>query len=239
LIVGRTGDTGGMRNLLIYGLLGALFIAAIFVAGEDLKQHIDAVDAWVAGLGGAALLGFVVLFIIGTSVFVPESLFGVMAGALFGIRTGILIAMLANALAASLQYYMARSFLRPRVRRAVETRQSLKATSEVVAQGGFKLHALVRLTPLNPAVVNYVLGASGVRFVPFLLACVAILPHVFAEVYVGVVGKRAAHVAAGGLRVGLHPQELLLAVGLVATLVVLVIASRWAQRIIKRMEGSR
>ena len=226
-------------RLLLYALLGGLFIAAIFVAGSDLKQHVDAVDAWIASLGGAALVGFVVLFVIGTTVFVPESLFGVMAGALFGIPTGILIAMFANALAASLQYFMARGLLHHRVRRAVEKRPRLKAMSEVVAQGGFKLQALVRLTPLNPAVVNYVLGASGVRFVPYLLACVSLLPHVFAEVYVGVVGKRAAHVAAGGMRVGLHPNEIALALGLVATLVVLVIVSRWAQQIIKRLERSR
>ena len=64
-----------------------------------------------------------------------------------------------------------------------------------VARSELKINMLLRLTPLNPATVSYILGATGVRFPGFLLACLALTPHLLIEVYFGFAGKHLARIS--------------------------------------------
>jgi uncharacterized membrane protein YdjX (TVP38/TMEM64 family) len=55
---------------------------------------------------------------------------------------------------------------------------SLATITRAVKGDEFRLQMLVRLTPLNPASVNYLLGAAGVRFSGFLVACLYSGPQI-------------------------------------------------------------
>jgi hypothetical protein len=97
--------------------------------------------------------------------------------------------------------------------------------------GGIRLQVLLRLAPLNPATVSYLLGAAGVGLPGFLLACLALTPHLFLEVYVGHAGAHLVRLAGGGNRPTLS-HDLVLAAGLGLAGLAVILASRSAKRAI-------
>ncbi len=87
----------------------------------------------------------------------------------------------------------------------------------------------MRLTPLNPATVSYMLGAAGVRFWSFLLACLAFTPHLVLEVYFGYTGKHLAHMV-GRTSQTAEVRDVFIVAGLIVAIALMVIISRIAQR---------
>jgi uncharacterized membrane protein YdjX (TVP38/TMEM64 family) len=71
----------------------------------------------------------------------------------------------------------------------------LAAIESAVAREGLRLQFLLRLTPINPVTVSYVLGASQTRFSAFLAAALGLIPALFVEVYFGYTAKHLAEVA--------------------------------------------
>jgi uncharacterized membrane protein YdjX (TVP38/TMEM64 family) len=88
---------------------------------------------------------------------------------------------------------------------------------------------LLRLTPLNPATLSYLLGAAGVRFSGFLTACLALTPSLFIEVYFGNVGKHVARMAGHDART-VYLHDLAILGSLAACVIVVVIVSRMARK---------
>jgi hypothetical protein len=104
----------------------------------------------------------------------------------------------------------------------------LIAIQRAVLDDELRLQALLRLTPLNPATVSYMLGAAGVDFSKFLIACCAMAPNLLLELYLGHAGKNLAWAGAGDARVEL--QDFAIVVGLVAMLAVVLVISRMARK---------
>jgi uncharacterized membrane protein YdjX (TVP38/TMEM64 family) len=225
-------------TLLSYLIMGVLLIVAIGLAGDEIEHHIDWIDAWITNLSPWSVLAFVGLFVVGTSVLIPESVFSIMAGALFGLAWGTVAIVAGSLLAAALQYALSQRLLRTRITRAVARSPSLAAIQRSVCRDAFRLQALLRLTPLNPATVSYMLGAAGVRFFGFMLACLALVPTLFIEVYIGYAGKHVARMAGRGTpAVYLHDVAVL--GGLVVTIIVMVLLSRMARRaIVEAVSGT-
>ncbi|MBK7645326.1 MAG: TVP38/TMEM64 family protein [Planctomycetes bacterium] len=219
------------REVLAYLAAGLLLATAIGVAGEEVVRHLGALESWVAGLGAWSLVAFVALLVAGTTVFVPVSLLSILAGVLFGFELGTLAVVVGYLLGALLQYELARRGLRARVQRLLASRPSLLAIQAAVLRREFGLQVLLRLTPLNPATANYMLGASGVRLGPYLLASLVHVPSLALEVYLGYAGRHAARLAESG-SAGLHLRELSMIVALCAGVSALVIASRLARKAI-------
>jgi hypothetical protein len=106
----------------------------------------------------------------------------------------------------------------------------LAAVDEAIGEQGWKIVALLRLSPAVPFnLQNYLYGVTAVRFWPAVLASwVAMLPGTFMYVYLGSLGRTAA---AGGTT----PLEWVLrVVGLAATVVVTVYIARLASAAIQR-----
>ena len=91
------------------------------------------------------------------------------------------------------------------------------------------MQVLLRLTPLNPAAISYLLGAAGVRFSGFLIACLALTPNLAIEVYFGHVGKHAARLAGSDARTA-HLHALAIIGGLAVCVAVMVFVSRMARK---------
>jgi len=215
-------------TLIVYALCAVLIVTLIAVAGHDLVRHIDAMKRWIAELGPWALTAFVALYVVVTSFLVPESVLAIMAGALFGLPAGLTAVVIGAALAAALQYWLARSLLRRRFVRAVAAKRELVAIRDAVLREELKIQMLLRATPLNPATLNYVLGATGVRFPAYLLGCVAMTPHLLLEVYVGFAGRHFIRAAGAARQTELH--DVVLIVGLAAALAAVWYLSRTARR---------
>jgi uncharacterized membrane protein YdjX (TVP38/TMEM64 family) len=231
----KTTTLGGLfahartRTILTYVATGLPLIAAAILAGHDIARHAVEVEAWIAQLGPWGALAFAGLFVVATSLLLPETLLSIMAGALFGLVWGFLAVLAGTLLAATLQYALSRWMLRATIQRMLAMRLSLAAIQNAVMKNELKLQLLLRLTPLNPATISYVLGTAGVRFPGFLLACLALIPSTLIEVYFGYAGKHVAHMAGRTTR-DVYLHDFIVFAGLAATIIVVVIVSRMAHK---------
>jgi uncharacterized membrane protein YdjX (TVP38/TMEM64 family) len=217
------------KYTLTYVGVALLLVVAIVIAGDEIRIHLAAIETWISGLGPWGIVAFVALYVAATTLLFPESVLSIAAGALFGFAWGIALSTLAALLAAALQYALARWLVRARVERALSTRPSLAAIERAVSRQELRLQVLLRLTPLNPATTSYLLGAAGVRFTGFMLACLAIVPHLLIEVYFGYAGRHVAHLAGGG-RQAVYLHDAMIIGGLAVVMVVLVLVSRMAHK---------
>ncbi|MGB0134415.1 TVP38/TMEM64 family protein [Dokdonella sp.] len=179
-----------LRSIVPLAAAMVLFVAAVVLIGHEAHLHLHAFEAWIAQLGPWGMIAFVGVFIVGTSVFVPESLFSFVAGVLFGLAWGIGIMLFANLLAAALQYGLARKILRAPIQRWLQSRPLLRSIQKAVTGNELRLQCLLRLTPLSPAPISYLLGAAGVRFPGFILSSLVLITHVAVEVYLGHASKQ-------------------------------------------------
>jgi len=216
-------------GVMLTDLIITISIVAIVLAGEDIAHHIDAIESWVMTLGPWGIVAFVGLYILATSVMMPESVLSIMAGALFGLGWGFVVVLVGGIVAAALQYALSHRLLRQRIEHIVAGNFRLLAVQRAVDRSELKLQLLIRLTPLNPATVSYVLGASGVKFSGFLLASLASTPHQLIEIYFGFAGKHVARLASGDTEFG-NLHDLVVIGGLVITVLVVLLGSRRAQK---------
>jgi uncharacterized membrane protein YdjX (TVP38/TMEM64 family) len=137
--------------------------------------------------------------------------------------------LVGSLLAGALQFALSRRLLRARIERTLVAKPSLAAIQRAVIHDELRLQVLLRLTPLNPATISYLLGAAGVRFFGFLIACLALTPNLIIEVYFGHAGKHMARMAGGSTKTG-HLHDLAIIGGVVVGVIVLVLVSRMARR---------
>ncbi|MBW3597529.1 MAG: DUF547 domain-containing protein, partial [Planctomycetes bacterium] len=132
---------------------------------------------------------------------------------------------------AAVAFLIARYLARERVRRYLERSPRLAAVDEAIGQKGWKIVALLRLSPAVPFnLQNYLYGVTAVRFWPYVLASwIAMLPGTFLYVYLGSLGAAAAQEGPGASA----GQWAMRIVGLLATVAVTVYITRLAQRAIR------
>ena len=153
--------SGNNRRWTQLALL-TLFVLAAIGLGRSFGHHIPALDRWIAANGLAGVLVFIGAVVLFTSVFVPDTVFAVIAGTLFGLGWGTLVVCLASLGTATVDFFLARWFLRERVRRWLAHRPRLAAIEQAVNREGLRFQFLLRLTPLNPVTVSYVRSSPPV-----------------------------------------------------------------------------
>lgn len=225
--------SGELRPIVPLALAVLLVMLAVILLGREAEGHLQAIETTIAGLGLWGRVAFVGLLVVGTSLLIPESLFGLVAGALFGLAWGIGLLLVGNLIAAALQYGLARRLLHARIQRALENRPLLRSIQAAVIRDELRLQVLLRLTPLNPALINYLLGATGVRFAGFMLASLVLISHYAIEAYIGHAGKQLATrgftAANGGWEHGL-----LIYGGIAVGLIAVILVSKAAHRAVLR-----
>jgi uncharacterized membrane protein YdjX (TVP38/TMEM64 family) len=219
------------RRALTYLAMALLLVAAIVLAGDEIEHHIGGIEEWITNLRPWSVLAFVGLFVVATSFLMPDTVLSIMAGALFGLGWGIAAVVVGSLLAAAVQYALAQRLLRSRIERALAARPSLAAIQQAVSRNEFRLQAFLRLAPLNPAMITYMLGAVGVRFAGFLFACLALVPNLVIEVYFGYAGKHVAGMAGRDTHAA-HFHDLTIIGGLAVTIIIMVFVSRTARKAI-------
>ena len=166
----------------------AAIIVAIGIAiavGEYLGPEVLELKDWIASQGPNGPLIFLVIFVLLSSIFVPDTVFAIIAGALFGILGGTLLMFIGGVFAAALNFYLARTLFRRQVRSFLKRHPRFLVVEQAAEQEGLRLLLLLRLIPLNPAMVSYLLGTTSVRFPLFLVASLGLIPGFFVEVYFG------------------------------------------------------
>ena len=220
----------------VRALLVAAAVAVVFLPARVLPVEESLADfqAWAAGAGAWGGVAYAVVYVLGTLAFLPGSLLTIGAGFVFGVGWGIVIVSAASTSAAALAFLIARYLARERVARAARRHPRFEAIDRAIAEKGWKVVALLRLSPVVPfSLSNYLYGLTPVRFAPYVLTSwVAMLPGTLLYVWLGAAG-RAAAAAGRGER---DPLEwALLGAGLLATVAVTLLLTRAARQQLARM----
>ena len=219
------------------GVLVVVALLAIVVAVRLLPvdEWLGGFQRWIAGVGpwGAVVYGLV--YVVCALLFVPGSLLTIGAGLAFGLVGGTVIVSLASTATAALAFLIARHFARERVEAMARRDRRFEAIDRAVAEKGWKVVALLRLSPVVPfSLSNYLYGLTSVRFLPYVVTSwAAMLPATILYVWLGAAGGAAAAAGRGDGRSGL--EWALLGAGLVATVAVTVLLTRAARQQLAKM----
>jgi uncharacterized membrane protein YdjX (TVP38/TMEM64 family) len=168
-------------------------------------------------------------------LFVPGSLLTIGAGLVFGVLWGTVVVSAASTATAALAFLIARHLARERVAAMARRHPRFEAIDRAIAEKGWQVVALLRLSPVVPfSVSNYLYGLTPVRFAPYVVTSwAAMLPGTLLYVWLGAAGGAAATAGRGDAR---DPREwALLAAGLAATVAVTVVLTRAARRQLAKM----
>jgi uncharacterized membrane protein YdjX (TVP38/TMEM64 family) len=208
-----------------------LLLLAIAGAAAWLAFHRDQLDpvlleASVRDLGPWAPLIHVMLFAVGTVLFVPGAIFGLAGGALFGPLWGTLLNLAGGTLGATASFLIARYVAADWVRSKVGGR--LQRLVAGVEAEGWRFVAFVRLVPLFPFnLLNYALGLTQIPLTQYVLASlVCMAPGTLAYAWLGYAGREALADNQSAINYALIALALLAAVALLP-------------RLIRRLRGDR
>src|SRR5581483_8511562 len=208
------------RLLLALAVVGA----AITVTVSRDRIDVGAIEQLTRDLGVWAPIGHVVLFAVGTVLFAPGAVFGLIGGALFGPLWGTVLNLAGATFGATAAFLLARYIAADWVRARTSVRiERLMAGVEVES---WRFVALMRLVPLVPFnMLNYALGLTRISLSEYILASlIAMVPGTLAFTWLGYAGRRALGGDAAAIRYGL------LALGVLATIAFL-------PRLVVRLRG--
>lgn len=179
------------RWFLAVVVLLVLAGGAAVVWGFSLGIGAQALEAWVAGLGFWAPVGFVLLYGIATVAMVPGSIFDLAGGALFGPYLGSALNLTGGSLGAALAFLVARYLARDWVEARAGRRT--KGIMRSVDADGWQFVAFLRLVPVFPyTVINYLLGLTRIPFRHYILASVVFtVPSTIIYTWIGHAGRQA------------------------------------------------
>jgi uncharacterized membrane protein YdjX (TVP38/TMEM64 family) len=217
------------RVILVIVIIGILAIAGRWFGGQ-----IQPLGDWIRTIGIWGPIIFCLIFLFITGVQLPESFLAVTAGVIFGLGEGLAILIFINIVGAIFWFWIARKFLRNWVHRVLGRHPKLEVIEKATANEGFKLMVLLRLGPFSYGALNFILGASDVRFWPYCLALIGMIPGNFATVYFGSIAKHVAKKAADADNN--DPHFILLIVGFAMTVLVVSIIAHIAHKALKKAE---
>ncbi len=231
---GRLSTAIHRRSGVIKGVSIALIVVALLVIIRALPvdRAIDLLKSRVDGLGVWGPLALGAAYVVAALAFFPGSALTLTAGAVFGLAWGTVTVSLASTTAAALAFLIARYLARDKVTKQAQRYPKFKAIDGAIGAGGWKIIAMLRLSPAMPfSLGNYLFGLTAIRFWPYVLASwLFMLPGTFMFVYLGHIGTEGLRSAAGAER-GRAPAEwALLGVGLLATVAVSVYVARLSRK---------
>lgn len=222
----------GAVGLVVVGLLVA---ARVLPVAEWLLE----VNQWLDGLGPIGLVVFMGIYIIATILFLPGLILTIGAGVVFGIGWGFLGVSLGSTIGAGCAFLIGRHVARDKVSAALESKPKFAAIDRAVGEKGWKIVALLRLSPVVPFnLQNYFYGLTSIRFWPYLLASwIGMMPGTLLYVYLGAAGRVALEAAADGEIKSDPLQTGFFIAGLVATVVVTIYVTKIARNALKEAES--
>ncbi|QDU77493.1 TVP38/TMEM64 family inner membrane protein YdjZ [Bremerella volcania] len=207
-------------------LVGAISLILI-VRSLPTKDLLASLETWISSLGIWGPVVLTIAYIVATVLLVPGTILTLVAGATFGLGIGTVVVSIGSTIGASLCFLIARYGVRRHVTQWAERYPLFAAIDSAIGEGGWKIVALLRLSPAIPFnVQNYLYGLTSIRFWPYVIASwLAMLPGTFLYVYLGYITRAAL----GEQRERTLAEWIFLAIGLAATVIVSVYIARLAR----------
>lgn len=227
-----------LKDLSITKKLSVILAIAVIivVVGHELEIYLPDLELKIEKLGAFAPLGFIVLFVALTPVFVSVDTLCFAAGLLFSLGTAELYMAIATYLASALIFFLGRYLIKDRVITFISKHQHLAALDTAINKQPFKLMFLLRITPLPFAMLSYALAVTQVRFWTYLAATSGILIYNCSLVYMGYTTKHLAGLVSGSTQQS-GVSYPLLALGVVILLAVLFYVTKIAGESINRLSS--
>ncbi len=219
-----------------FGLLLALIVLGGL--GFLLGHNFPRLRLFIEGLGPWAPLAFVALYLALAPCFFPLSILDLSCGAMFGVTRGFEILALANALAALEMYVGSRWLFAQRVGRFIQARPRWRRFYALAGLKDWKILALLRLSPTNFAVVNYMLGAAHVSFTRYMVTWLILVPKALLHAAIGHALYRLGQSAPSSNALA-KSETALLVLGLVSILLLAAILSRRIRRALEEIAQRR
>lgn len=211
------------RVAFVLGAVALVFVLAVFDVRGLLRDAVSAMER----LGPWGPVLFIAVYILATVLFLPGSILTLGAGAAFGVAWGSLYASIGSTLGATAAFLVGRHLARDWVARRIAGNATFAAIDRAVADGGWKIVGLTRLSPVFPfTLLNYAFGLTRVPLKEYLLASwIGMMPGTVMYVYLGSIARAGV---TGQPRT--PAQWTLYGVGLAATVAVTLIITRSARR---------
>jgi pyruvate/2-oxoglutarate dehydrogenase complex dihydrolipoamide dehydrogenase (E3) component/uncharacterized membrane protein YdjX (TVP38/TMEM64 family) len=218
----------------LYAAAGIAIVLAVkyFDVQDLLKEALD----WIGKLGPWGPAIFVGLYVLATVFFVPGSVLTLGAGAVFGVVLGSVCVSISATLGATAAFLVGRYLARDAIARKIERNEKFAAIDRAVADEGWKIVFLTRLSPVFPfTLLNYAFGLTRVKLSHYVLASwIGMMPGTVMYVYLGsLVNVGAGH------RQRTTGEWVLYGVGLLATVAVTVFVTRLARKALAAKISSR
>lgn len=145
---------------------------------------------WLSSLGYLAYPAFVGIYLLATLVGLPAIFLFLAAGSLFGFIPGLLLVSLADTLSVAICYILGRTVARKTIHKWIADRPHWSKFDRAVAQKGWKIVFLTRLSPIVPSnVLNYGFSFTKINFWQYIfVSWLAMLPVIALYVYLASVG---------------------------------------------------
>jgi uncharacterized membrane protein YdjX (TVP38/TMEM64 family) len=233
-VASRVGHNAAMKTrAVVLVLLLAAAAAAAFLL--PVKEWLAAALTWTASHRATAWVIYIFMYVVATVAFLPGLILTIAAGAIFGLATGVALASVGSVLGATAALFVGRTFAREWVGRKIQAWPKFRALDRALAERGFWIVLLTRLSPLFPFnLLNYAYGVSAVRARDYIIASwIGMFPATVLYVYAGSAAASLTAALSGEVETG-RTGQVLLWVGLAATLGVTVLVTRLAGRALER-----
>lgn len=179
-------------------LAGAALLGLLAWQGHHLAPWLPQIEEAIENLGPwGPVVYCLAIFVLGP-LLVPDTLLGLTAGAVFGLVAGTAYYFAAvYAMCLGIQWLSSR-WLKARVLDLLASREPLRAVVLSVPKGGVRFAFLVRLVPINPALLSYALGAVGVPLRTAAVGNLGMFTHMFPAVYFSAAAVHMTRMAGAG-----------------------------------------
>src|SRR2546425_953777 len=224
---------GSKWRWVLYAMAGVALVLALkyFHVQDLLKAALD----WIGKLGPWGPVIFAGLYVVATVLFVPDSVLTLGAGAVFGVVLGSVCVSISATLGATAAFLVGRYLARDAIARKIGKNEKFAAIDRAVADEGWKIVLLTRLSPVFPfTLLNYAFGLTRVKLSHYVLASwLGMIPGTVMYVYLGsLVNVGAGH------RQRTTGEWVLYGVGLLATVIVTVFVTRLAKKALAKKISS-
>ncbi len=216
--------------------LGAAVVAILGAAYYfDFPTYLKSVLDQIADLGPLGPIIFIALYIVVTVMLLPGSILTLGAGVVFGVVRGSIFVSIAATLGATAAFLVGRYLARDWVAKRIEGNENFAAIDQAVAEEGWKIVGLTRLSPIFPFnLLNYAFSVTKVSLRDYFFASwIGMMPGTLMYVYIGSLAGDLATLGAQE-RTRTAGEWALYVVGLLATVAVTVYVTKVARRALEQ-----
>lgn len=225
----ETPDDAKVRRIVFS--VGVSLLALFILWLLPLHAYAKDILHWTEGLGVWGPVIIALSYIPASVLLLPGTILTMGAGFVLGVSYGTVTALVGSTLGAVSAFFIGRTIARDWIAVRLSGNRRFLALDQAVADQGFKVVLLARLSPVFPFnVLNYAFGLTGIPFWPYIIASsIGVIPGTLMYVYLGGAARSFAEIIAGEVRSARLQQSFFWA-GLILTVVAVFYLTRIARK---------